>query len=122
LYLKNLFSRDINFAADATHQLWYALCHQHTYISDAALPAYEFLKKGLLELNDDLKTEILDIFKGFAYCTSNSYSNKDLLDWERQLRDKLLCDRAIFDQLNTHLDADIVGFVNEICAYLDDDK
>jgi hypothetical protein len=122
LYLKNLFSSDISFAADATHQLWGALCHQHVYIFDAALPAYEFLKKGLIELNDDLKTGILDIFKGFAYCTSTSYSTKELLDWERQLRDKLLRDRPIFNQLTNHLDADIVEFANEICVYLNEDK
>ena len=41
--LWDLFSGDRERAIRATGDLWAGLCHQHAYISSAALPAYDFL-------------------------------------------------------------------------------
>jgi hypothetical protein len=123
-YLKNLFCSDEAIAQGATHQLWCSLCHQHAFISDAALPAYAVLKVGLLRLNDDLKTEILDIFTGFASCLSNEYYTvpNELDEWEKQLQAKMLADREIFNQLALNEDIVIAGFAKRICDYLDNTK
>lgn len=55
---------------DATHRIWCSLCHQHAYISSATEPAYPFLKQVLIEAKGDLLVELLDIFAGFAECSS----------------------------------------------------
>ena len=65
--LWDLFSGDRERAIRATGDLWAGLCHQHAYISSAALPAYDFLMIALRELDDELKVELLDIFLGFAH-------------------------------------------------------
>ncbi len=54
-----LFSGDRERAMQATSDLWAGLCHQHAYVSSAALPAYDFLMIGLKELDDGLKVELL---------------------------------------------------------------
>lgn len=66
--LLNIFSDDKECAMKATHELWCGLCHQHSFVSSAALPAYDFLIYGLKNLDDDLKIEILDILMGFSIC------------------------------------------------------
>ena len=67
-----LFSGDRERAMQAASSLWAGLCHQHTYVSSAALPACDVLMLGLQELDDELKVELLDIFLGFAACTGRS--------------------------------------------------
>ena len=121
-YLKNLFCNDLEIANGATHQLWCSLCHQHAYISDASLPAYDILKIGLLSLADELKIEILDIFLGFAFCTSKSYSTSELRNWEQQLRQKLIADREIFNSFTGHSVEYISIFATKICGSLDDNR
>jgi hypothetical protein len=123
-YLKNLYCADTKIAMDATHQLWCSLCHQHAYISDAALPAYDILKEGLLVLDDDLKCEILDIIKGFAFCTSQEYytSPNELVAWEKELQQKLISDRTIFESFKNHTDLSIAELAKQICQFLDNTK
>ena len=41
--LRNLVSSDHDTAMTATHDLWCGLCHQHAYVSSAALPACPLL-------------------------------------------------------------------------------
>jgi hypothetical protein len=123
-YLKNLFCSDLEVAKGAAHQLWCSLCHQHAFISSAALPSYDILKTGLLVLHDDLKFEILDIFVGFAFCMSQEYITKpnELVDWEKELQQKLINDRRLFNELSIHNDEDISRLAQELCSQLDNTK
>jgi hypothetical protein len=116
-YLKNLFCQDTKIAMDATHQLWCSLCHQHAYISAAALPSYEILKIGLLQLDDKLKIELLDIFRGFSECTSDKYFiaiKRTPQNWERELKQKLIVDIDLFKELAKHTDEEISVFAYNV--------
>lgn len=121
VYLQDLFSGDMNLAMKATHNLWCDLCHQHSYISSAALPAYDFLLEGLDKLNDKLKVEILDILLGFASCTSSVYyetANVKPLSWETELRQKLIGDIPKYKTLSINGDEDISYFAQKIVSNL----
>lgn len=98
----------------AASDLWAGLCHQHAYISSAALPAYDFLMIALRELDDGLKVELLDIFLGFAVCTGRSAET----DWERQLRDKLTSHLPVFAGLVSSENEDISYFSGRIVEEL----
>ena len=116
-YLKNLFCSDTKIAMDATHQLWCSLCHQHAFISTAALPAYDILKIGLLQLDDKLKIEVLDIFRGFSECTSDKYFiavKRTPLNWELELKQKLILDINLFKKMATHTDEEISAFASNV--------
>ena len=105
-----LFSGDRERAIRAASDLWAGLCHQHAYISSAALPACDFLILGLQEADDKLKVELLDIFLGFAVCTGRSAET----DWERQLRDKLTSHLPVFAGLVSSENEDIAYFAGSI--------
>ena len=90
------------------------LCHQHAYVSSAALPAYDFLMLALREMDDELKVELLDIFLGFAACTGRSAET----DWERQLRDKLTSHLPVFAGLVSSENEDIAYFAGSIVESL----
>ena len=109
-----LFSGDRERAMRAASDLWAGLCHQHAYISSAALPAYDFLMIALRELDDGLKVELLDIFLGFAVCTGRSAET----DWERQLRDKLTSHLPVFAGLVSSEHEDISYFSQRIVEEL----
>jgi hypothetical protein len=116
-YLKNLFCSDTEIAMDATHQLWCSLCHQHAYISTAALPSYDILKIGLLQLDDKLKIELLDIFQGFSECTNDRYFTSmkiKISDWEAEIKQKLFSDINLFEKLTKHSNEEISGFATNI--------
>lgn len=113
--LLNLFSDHKETALQASHDLWCGLCHQHAFVSSAALPAYDILFYGLQELNDALKIEILDIFMGFAICTSET---SPVNTWQGQLRGKLKRDTAFFQTLTAHVNEDIACFSRSIVAEL----
>jgi len=115
--LKNLFDKDKKVVLDATHKLWCSLCHQYAYVIHSALPAYDFLMYGLLNLDDYVKVEILDILRGFASCTNHHVYVAT--SWKYQLREKLRGDYTIFQKLSTHSDEDISGLANDICEALD---
>ena len=115
--LCNLFSGNMDLAMDATHSLWCSLCHQHSHISSVALLAYDFIVKGLDELNDALKIEILDIILGFAVCTSDIYyknTKREPLTWEIELKKKLVGDIQKFKVLSLSENQDISFFAGEI--------
>lgn len=111
-----LFFGNREKAMAAANDLWCGLCHQHAYVSSAALPAYDFLMIGLKELDDDLKVELLDILLGFAVCTER-FSSDTL--WPRQLRNKLKADRPIFAALAESENGDIAYFTESILQSLD---
>ncbi len=113
--LKDLFSDNKDIALQASHDLWCDLCHQHTFISSASLPAYDILYDGLQILDTTLKVEILDIFYGFAICTTNEASPNS---WQAQLRTKLKNNIDTFAQLTTHPNEDIVAFAENILSAL----
>lgn len=113
--LKDLFSDNQDIALQASHDLWCDLCHQHAFVSSAALPAYDILYYGLQILDTALKVEILDIFYGFAVCTANNaHSNS----WQAQLRNKLKSNFDTFAQLTTHPNEDIATFAENIVSVL----
>lgn len=122
-YLHNLFATDISVALDATHQLWCSLCHQHAYVSSASLPAYPILKTALLQLNEPLKIEILDIFQGFAYCTSATFNNgeNELTNWMITLRQLLQNDIELFKHLSKNTNEEIADFATHLVDSLEDD-
>ena len=124
-YLKKLFSRDKKLAMDATHHLWCRLCYQHTYISNAALPSYKFIRQGLLTLDDELKLELVDIIKGFAYCTTYEFyksTNTKMCLWEMELRKQLIYDLDIFKELSKHEHEMTSYLAKEIVAYLTEER
>ena len=110
-----LFSGDRERAMRAAGDLWAGLCHQHAYVSSAALPAYDFLMLALREMDDELKVELLDIFQGFAVCTERFSS--DAL-WPRQIREKLKADLPVFTALSGSENEDIAYFAGSIVESL----
>ncbi len=83
----------------ASHELWCGLCHQHAYISNAALPAYEFLLEALNCCSKTLEIELLDIFLGFAVCSRSSMPDTDTVLY-RKIRERLVRDRAVFERFS----------------------
>lgn len=116
--LGELFSGDRERAMRAASNLWAGLCHQHAYISSAALPACDFLILALQEADDELKVELLDIFLGFAACTGRSAET----DWEKQLRDKLTSHLPVFAELVSSENEDISYFSERIVEELTGEK
>ena len=113
--LWDLFSGNRERAMQAAGGLWAGLCHQHAFVSSAALPAYDFLMLALREMDDELKVELLDIFQGFAVCTERFSS--DAL-WPRQLREKLKADLPVFTALSGSENEDIAYFAGSIVESL----
>ncbi len=112
--LIDLFSGDKANAMKATHDLWCGLCHQHAYVSSAALPAYDFLLLGLQILDDELKFEIIDILYGFVICIpKGTYTG-----WQSQLRKKMEADKPIFEGFLSNNNHDIAEYVNDIVKEL----
>lgn len=109
--LIDLFSDDKETQLKASHNLWCSLCHQHVFISSAALPSFDILFFALENSEDDIKVEILDIFLGFAVCVSNAI-RKD--SWEYELRIKMINHKTYFEELMQHSNEDIAYFSNEI--------
>lgn len=113
--LADLFSSDKKRALRASGDLWAGLCHQHSYVSSAALPAYDILFYGLQNLEDNLKVELLDILTGFAVCTARN-SPKD--SWQGQLRVKLEQGKPYFQKLTLHPNEDLACFARYIVEAL----
>ena len=124
IYLKNIFCADESVALLAAHQLWCSICHQGVNMADAALPSYEILKIGLVKLSEKLKIEVLDMFTGFALCTSKEYvtSRNELLGWEKQVQQKLIGDRDLFNSLIGNSNENISACAKLLCQYLDNQK
>ncbi|WP_131818104.1 hypothetical protein [Planctopirus hydrillae] len=116
--LLRLASSDHCTAMEATHKLWCGLCHQHAYVSSAALPALPFILEVLDSANDELTVEILDILTGFAICSTLGPKGASPNEWERNLRDKLRNELPRFTVLTSHGNEEIAGFAERIVENL----
>ena len=94
--IERLFSLDFSIAKEASHKLWCGLCHQHAFVSSAALPALPFLMSALNQASDELKVEILDIIAGFAKCSRFQLSE----NWAIKLREELIKQLVVFEVLS----------------------
>lgn len=113
--LLDLFAEERETALQASHDLWCELCHQHAYLSSAALPAFDFLFYALTHLGIELQVELLDIFYGFAACSSNSDAPGS---WRGQLRAKLMEQKMYFQQLAGCPEEEIAAFAELIVEAL----
>lgn len=118
--LQQLSGADTKKAADAAHELWCGLCHQHAYVSSAALPSYPILVKILRSANSELKTEILDILWGFAKCTAPGFSSNPAqrADWMVELHNKMIADIDVYSTLAAFKNEDISEFAGLIAEEL----
>ncbi|MBU2713830.1 hypothetical protein [Zooshikella harenae] len=97
--LERLISNDQSEALDATHELWCSLCHQHAYVSSASEPAYHFLKAILETSEDPILTELLNIFAGFAECTSPKHPDGNGA-FQKRVRELMKEDIELFKSLS----------------------
>ena len=113
--LGQLAGDDQSAAVAASHELWCSLCHQHAYVSNAALPALPYLLAAFNAAGEELKIEILDIFAGFANCTSTTARNTD---WMTELRSQLRLQAPIFQRLAVSSNEEIASFCEQIVEAL----
>ena len=116
--LARLAGDDHDAAMDASHQLWCGLCHQHAYISSAALPAYPFIVEVLDTANDELAVEILDILTGFAFRSTRGPDGSSPVEWECNLRKQLRDQLPQFQALAKHHNVDVADFAKKIVENL----
>ena len=116
-YLESLFSQDKQIVIEATGKLWTSLCHQHAYVSSAALPAYDVIMNKFIKADDEVKVELLDIFYGFAVCT-NGKEKLEKSSFEYQLRQKLINDIEIYKALTNNPNEQISNFAELIVEQL----
>lgn len=111
-------------AMDASHDLWCGLCHQHASVSSAAMPAYPFLVEFLADACDTLKVEILDILLGFAICSMPDVpvTAANDLKWRNALHSAFVDDIAIYKELASSENGEIVDFAERIVSCLLSDK
>lgn len=116
--LKRLVCGDREIEMKAAHDLWCGLCHQHAYISSAALPAFPFLLEVLKVADDEIAVEILDIFFGFVGCScpEDTKAKQDI--WKRELRAKLTEQATFFSGLMTRDDEVISELAESITENL----
>ena len=100
-------------ALQASHELWCGLCHQHAYVSSAALPALSFILEVLEQASEQLAIEILDILLGFSICTIGSE-----ISWQVELRGKLMLEIDRFKSLALSNNKDISEFAELILENL----
>jgi hypothetical protein len=117
--LRRLASTNRDDAMQASHDLWCGLCHQHAYVSSAALPALPFLLEVLRTANDALTVEILDIILGFAVCTS-PVQRCHLPLWTQELRTQLKEAFPQFEHLRHHTNTEIADFADSVRQYLEE--
>jgi hypothetical protein len=115
--LARLWSDEPETRLAVTHQLWCCLCHQHAYVSSAALPALPFLLEALDGADDALAIELLDIFAGIASCAAARLAAS--APWLRDLRAALVMSRARFDGLSSHSNAEIRDWAECIVVHID---
>ncbi|MHA3913911.1 hypothetical protein [Halovulum sp. GXIMD14793] len=118
--LEHLAGADPKKSADATHELWCGLCHQHAYVSSAALPSYPILVKILRSANPELGTEILDILWGFAKCTAPRFGSNPAQrsDWMVELHNKMVADIEVYVALAASKNEDSSEFAGLIAEEL----
>lgn len=109
---------DLPAALMAAHDLWCGLCHQHAFISSAALSALPFLLEVVEDAPDVLIVELLDIFVGFARLTAPGVAT-NMPDWANELRAGLVAARPRFETLANHPNSDVRQFAAEVIDDLD---
>ena len=114
--LRNLVSSDHDTAMTATHDLWCGLCHQHAYVSSAALPACPLLLEVFDATTDLIRVELMDIFLGFVSCTHPQHTT---LDWQYELHALMTAELPRFRELANHSNSDIVDFAELILESFD---
>jgi len=119
LLLRELVCGNQKKAIAATYELWNELCHQHAYVSSAAVPSYGVLVEVLKGADDDIVRELLDIMLGFAVCSGVAVAPDGSQDWVIEFRKKLIRDRAVFETFVAHEDEDIRYFSTSILQELD---
>lgn len=110
-----LAGNDQAAAMQAAHDLWCGLCHQHAYVSSAALPALPFLLQILDSSCESLSVEILDILLGFAICKSDGSPSPP---WINDLHQALARQRAKFIALSNNGNPELAEFANAIIENL----
>ncbi|WP_143707366.1 hypothetical protein [Uliginosibacterium sp. TH139] len=116
LEIERLFSHDSSIAKEASHKLWCGLCHQHAFVSSAALPALPFLLMALNQASDGLRIDILDILAGFAKCSKHQLSE----NWVLKLREELVNEMQLFERLSKSENSDVAEFSIWVCEELSD--
>lgn len=116
--LRRLASPDEPTALAASHDLWCGLCHQHAYVSSAAVPALPFLLAVLDRAGDQLTIELLDILLGFARCTAPGFEPAPP-EWVVELRAGVLAERPRLVRLAAHHNAEVVDFARAILKELE---
>lgn len=123
VYLAALWSPDATKRLDAAHDLWCSLCHQRAYVSRAALPAWPFLVRAfdhaLAQTDDALIAERLDIFLGFAQCTT-ARRGVTRPAWMTELREGVRAEHARFDALRASTAPDVADLARSVLAALDE--
>ena len=106
--LLSLLSPNPDVWRPAANDLWGSLCHQHAYVSSAAVPALPFLLDALKDANDELAVEILDILVGFAVCTLPERDDRP--SWAEELRVGLEDAKPIVQGLTKDRSEDVSDF------------
>lgn len=117
--LKTLLFGSDKQALESAHGLWCGLCHQHAYISSAALPAFPFLLEALVLSHDNLKVEILDIFMGFSVCLKNDINSHNMEAWKVELLKNLNQQNSLFEELKISPNGNISVLAGEIIEVLE---
>lgn len=84
-------------AVRAGYKLWISLCHQHAYVSSAALPAAPFIIEVLTRQQPPVVEEALDIMLGFLRCTEPGVASS--ASWHSELRRVVLGAVPIVERL-----------------------
>ena len=116
--LRRLASPDEPTALAASHDLWCGLCHQHAYVSSAAVPALPIILGVLDGAVEQLMIEILDILLGFAVCTNPSFEPSPL-DWFAELREGVVAERPRLERLAAHPNAEVADFARLVLEALE---
>lgn len=120
--LRRLGSADEAIALRASHDLWCGLCHQHVFVSTAALPALPFILRVLDQASPRLEVEILDILLGFARCTApealTEAARRSQPAWIGELRVGVTAERARLERLARSPHAEVADFAQEILEEL----
>jgi hypothetical protein len=117
-WLIDLRSPDWDTASHASHMLWCSLCHQHVFISPAAVVALPFLLEVGKSADERLLVELLDIFCGFALCSASPDGGRPPGAWVAHVRVGLLRELEWFRCLRTLSNEDVAGFARAIVESL----
>lgn len=117
-WLIDLKSPDWETAFQASHMLWCSLCHQHAYISPAAVEALPFLFEVGKSASERLLVELLDIFCGFASCSASPEGGRPPGAWVAVVREGLKRELAWFRSLESLRDEDGAAFASSVVESL----